>query len=148
MVYLKIQDADGIVVGVEEIKDPSYACYQKRNNIVILCSEKEAQGILSVNENTIYQIHGREKLQGIEEKLLDAFFIDDFEYEVLKNQIGEMPDNTESSMEDTEIEESKVLTSAELARRVKALEETLAAEQQRNDMLEECILEMSETVYA
>lgn len=148
MVYLKIQNADGTVIGVEEIKDPSYVCYQKRNNIVILCSEKEAQGILSVNENTIYQIHGKEKLQGIEDTLLDAFFIDDFEYEVLKNQIGEMPDHTDTDIGGTETEENKVLTSVELAQKVIALEKSLAAERQRNDMLEECILEMSEAVYA
>lgn len=148
MVYLKIQNADGTIIGVEEIKDPSYVCYQKRNNIVILCSEKEAQGIQSVNGNTIYQIHGKEKLQGIEETLLDAFFIDDFEYEVLKNKIGDMPDDTDTETDGSENEEDKVLTSVELAQRVVALEKALTAEQQRNDMLEECILEMSEAVYA
>jgi len=148
MVYLKLQDADGTIIGVEEISDPSYVCYQKRNSILIRCSEKDAQGIMSATENTIYQIHGKEKLQGIEEQLLDAFFIDDFEYEVLKNQIGELPDNTETNIEGTETDENKVLTSAELVQKITALEKSFTAEKQRNDMLEECILEMSEAVYA
>lgn len=148
MVYLKLQDIDGTVIGVEEISDPSYVCYQKRNSILVRCSEKEAQGIMSATENTIYQIHGKEKLQGIEEQLLDAFFIDDFEYEVLKNKIGEMSDDTETGVEDIETEEIKVLTFAEMAQKISTLEKALAEEKQRNDMLEECILEMSETVYA
>lgn len=150
MVYLKLQDTDGTVVGIEEINNPTYVCYQERNSILIRCSEKEAQGIMSANENTIYQIHGKEKLQGIEEQLLDAFFIDDFEYEVLKNTIDEISDSvSETSVtDDTEVDEIKILTSAEMVQKINTLEKALEAERQRNDMLEECILEMSEAVYA
>ena len=58
MVYFKILSADGTVKSVEALADPVYVCWQTRNGILIRCDKRDAQGVMSGDGNTIYQLQG------------------------------------------------------------------------------------------
>jgi hypothetical protein len=136
LLYLKLQSTDNTIVAVEEITDPAYVCYQARNGIIIRCTEKEAQGIMSANGQTIYQLADKARLQGIEETLLDAFLIDEFEYETLKNKI-EMPPEETTDTDGNNADSDTVLTMGELVTSINQLREAIAkyttAERTDND---------------
>lgn len=118
MVYFKILSADGAVKSVEALADPVYVCWQTRNGILIRCSRQDAQGVMSGDGNTIYQLQGKQ-LSGVEsDELLSAVSITLAEYEELVAQIG----TTDPDDPGTEI-----LTRAQLTEKVLALEDELAA---------------------
>lgn len=125
MIYLKLQRDDGTIVGVEKHENPNYVCYQERNNLIIVCQEKDAQGIMSKNGAAIYQLNDKPLLRGTEETLLSAFIIDKYEYEMLENQFKDVPAEEESETSDENI--SKTLTMAELTAEVEKLKAQIAA---------------------
>ena len=92
-----------------------------------------AQGIVSANGSETYQLDGRDAIPGM---VHTAVCITQADYELLKDTDPE--DNNPTPPDDPGIE---VLTRAQLTAKVAELEET-------NTMLMECVLEMSETVYA
>ena len=88
MVYFKILSADGTVKSVEALADPVYVCWQTRNGILIRCDKRDAQGVMSGDGNTIYQLQGKQ-LSGVEsDELLSAVSITLAEYEELAAQVG------------------------------------------------------------
>lgn len=118
------------LVGVEAYSDPVYVTLN-RNGLRIRCnSAAEAQGILCMNGEAIAQLHGKPSLNVD----LTAVETSMMEYDELIQQLDGV------DIEDTDpevpegVEEEEILTRAELTERVA--------------MLEECILEMSEIVYA
>lgn len=118
MVYFKILSADGTVKSVEALADPVYVCWQTRNGILIRCDKRDAQGVMSGDGNTIYQLQGKQ-LSGVEsDELLSAVSITLAEYEELAAQVG----TTDPDDPGTEI-----LTRAQLTEKVLALEDELAA---------------------
>ena len=141
MIHFKILDDEGVVVGAEAYEDPApYVKMQERNHILVRCSEPDAEGLLASDNNTIYRLEGR-TLNSDEVTDLTAVFITDAEYDEIilvldppdpEDEDPEIPDGTD---------EEEVLTRAELTELVRQLE-------QRNDFLEECLMEMSEIVYA
>ena len=75
MVYFKILSADGTVKSVEALADPVYVCWQTRNGILIRCDKRDAQGVMSGDGNTIYQLQGKQ-LSGVEsDELLSAVLL-------------------------------------------------------------------------
>ena len=141
MIHFKILDDEGVVVGAEAYEDPvPYVKMQERNHILVRCSEQEAEGLLASDNNTIYRLEGR-TLNSDEATDLTAVFIAEAEYDEIvlvldppdpEDDDPEIPDGTD---------EEEVLTRAELTELVRQL-------QNRNDFLEECLMEMSEIVYA
>ena len=131
MVYFKILSADGTVKSVEALADPVYVCWQTRNGILVRCEKQDAQGIMSGDGNTIYQLQGKQ-LSGVEsDELLSAVSITLAEYEELAAQIGttDTADDTDSDDEVSEASDTgaEILTRAQLTEKVLALEDELAA---------------------
>jgi len=125
MLYIKIKEGN-TVVSAEAHEDPVYICRQLKNNILIRCSEIHAQGILSLDGSTVYQLDGKPSLN------LDNDYT---AYPIYMTEYDEIISNTEPE-EDTEDEnpeipegtdENTVLTRAELTAKVAALEDQLQA---------------------
>lgn len=131
MLYVKILDG-GEIVGAEALDAPAYVKYQTRNHVVVRCSELDAQGILSKDGDEIYQLQDKAALPG---EYKTAVPISMMEYDELGYEDSE---DTDPVVPD---EDTPVMTRAELTAKVQELEET-------NAMLMECLLEMSEAVYA
>lgn len=135
MLYVKIISG-GEVVGAEAIDTPAYVKLQARNKVIVRCSELYAQGILSKAGDEIYQLQNKDALPG---EYRTAVPISMAEFDELGYADNDTEDTDPVVPDDTD--ESEILTRAELTAKVKELEET-------NTMLMECLLEMSEAVYA
>lgn len=149
MNYFKII-ADGRVVDVGEI----FLRWQEKNRILISCPLEEAQLVQGHDGETIYRVPWLNPLpeEAGSYESVEAAIIDRQEYldllAVLED--GEQPIEPEPPKQEPEPEpepdpeqpeEEKPMTVAEMRQRIKELEA-------RNDMLLECLLEMSEIVYA
>lgn len=123
MVYIKVMQGDTVITA-EAHETPVYVCRQK-NGIIKRCSEQVAQGILSLDGSTIYQLDGKDSLN------LDNGYTASFTYMTTYDEI--IAGSTEEDTEDTNPEvpedttEEEILTRAELTAKVKALEEELSA---------------------
>lgn len=123
MVYIKVMQGDTVVTA-EAHETPVYVCRQK-NGIIKRCTEQSAQGILSLDGSTIYQLEGKDSLN------LDNGYTADFTYMTVYEEIiaGITEEDTEDTNPDVpeDTPEEKILTRAELTAKVKALEEELLA---------------------
>lgn len=123
MVYIKVMQGDTVITA-EAHETPVYVCKQK-NGIIKRCSEQSAQGILSLDGSTIYQLDGKDSLN------LDNGYTAEFTYMTVYEEI--IAGITEEDTEDTDpvvpddTTEEEILTRAELTAKVKALEEELSA---------------------
>lgn len=131
---------DGAVVDV--LDTVQYVKYQQRNNLVLLTDKKtDAFGVLSSDASTIWIVDGLlNPPVGHDYTTVSAVEIDEYEAAQLREQLadGGTAENPEPPCEDVT---EPVMTSAEMRVKIKALEE-------QNTMLEACLLEMSELVYA
>lgn len=146
MVYLKLQ-RDKTVVGATAIEDPHYLKFQERNQMIVICPEKEATGILANDVNTMYHLAGRDELKGVEEPLLDAYFIDKYEYELIIENLDDDDIINPPEPSKDEQEDETYMTPEQMRARIVDLERASSEKDNRIEMLEECILEMSEYVY-
>ena len=123
MLYLKILE-DETVVTVEAHEDPAFVCRQAKNNIIVRCPEVHAQGIISLDNDTIYQLEGKPSIGADNDYV--ASEISEMEYdEWIATHPDEDPEDEDP--EPGEDPEEEILTRAELTAKVKALEEELAA---------------------
>lgn len=123
MLYVKIM-SDETMIGLEAIESPVYVKRQEKNNKPIRCSEPQAQGILSLDGSTIYQLDGK---TGMGDGYDTAVIITMAEYDELANDWETTdPEDTDPEVpEDTTEEE--ILTRAQLTAKVAELEEQLSA---------------------
>lgn len=123
MVYIKVMQGDTVVTA-EAHENPVYVCRQK-NGVIKRCTEQSAQGILSLDGSTIYQLDGKDSLN------LDNGYTADFTYMTVYEEIiaGITEEDTEDINPDVpeDTPEEEILTRAELTAKVKALEEELSA---------------------
>lgn len=126
MLYIKVLAADGSLVAAEAHASPVYVRYQEKNSLIIRCSAVKAQGIVSVDGSTVYQLYGKDALPGVD---LTA-------HEITMTECDELAASLAPGDEDPEDEtpvvpeggsESEILTRAELTAKVAELEEELAA---------------------
>ncbi|MCD8198382.1 MAG: hypothetical protein LUE24_14680 [Lachnospiraceae bacterium] len=147
--YYKIV-SDGEIVDV--CSGLNYVRRQSKNGIWLACGEENATGITTSDGSTIYLLEGAEEIDGYE--YTTATEIDEETYEELRQELidngvladtdsGTGTDDSESSEDTTTetVKKSKALLLAE------QLQEELAALTEQNEMLLECLLEMSEVVY-
>lgn len=131
---------DGTVVDV--LDTMQYVKYQQRNGLVLLTDKKDdAFGVLSSDASTIWIVDGLPSPPiDHDYATIRAVEIDEYEAALLRKQLedGETAETPELPGESAS---EPVMTPAELCAKIKSLEE-------RNAMLEECVLEMSELVYA
>lgn len=142
MIYIKILDGEGVLQSVEAIDTPIYAAKQRNGVIACHCPAHRAQGVLSVDNSEIYQLSDRDGLGG---DYLTAIIITKAEYDELAGQHEHTPEGPDTEDESPEIPEGEsegdILTRAQLTKKVTELED-------QNAMLMECLLEISEAVYA
>lgn len=148
----------GLVVDL--LKNPSWIKYQEEYNLKLFCAEDEAQGVLSSDQNTVYDLN-EYSLLGISQK----------EYQQLrakrkKNKHLQVSTKSKynggnpnervyefSAGERTEINQLKetVNTLGEENEKLKNLNSELTAQVQTlaasNQSLEDCLLELSEVIY-
>ena len=155
MKYIKVMSADDTVVGVELAEEFVFIKYQDKNQIIIRCSEKEAQGVISAeSDNTIYQLLDKEKIKGVDGDVLTAKFICKEDYENLQALFSD--DNKKDDSSSTESEPDKddnsdtsnVMTTAQMRATIISLSSDVKDLKKQNQMLTECLLDMSEQVYA
>ena len=133
MKFIKVLNTYGDLVSVEALEEPVYVMFQTRNNKLIRCSERLAQGILDVTGSTIYQLSERPLLP--DEPDRTAVIITQAEYDELSQDYPEpnpQPDDLE--------QDDPPLTVGEMRAKLAEQEATIS-------MLTECLLEMSEIVY-
>ena len=143
MVYIKVVQGDAFVT-TEAHENPVWINFQKKNNIMLRCSQPKAQGILSLNGNEIYQLSDKENLMPKPEKT--AVIITLAEYEEINITVDEDLD-VDIPAENPE-GEKHIMTAAEMRAAISSLTEAVTDLQARNVFLEDCLLEMSEEVYA
>ena len=119
MVYIKIMK-DDTIIAVEALPSPVYVGKQT-NGVVVRCPKIKAQGILSANGESIYQLENKDKLDNAS---LTAIPITTTEYQNLAASLDELPsEDVEVEVEVTE--EPPLMTIAEMRARILALEEML-----------------------
>lgn len=135
MIWIKVMDGETLIAA-EAHERPQYVRRQS-NGAIVLCDEAFAQGIVSKDGSVIYQLDGKAPI-GID-GCSTAYQIYGTEYDELIREVPDTEDDTPELPPDTP--EDKILTRAELTARVQELEA-------QNAMLTDCLLEMSEVVYA
>ena len=121
MVYIKIMK-DDTIIAVEALPSPVYVGKQK-NGIVVRCPKFKAQGILSANGDSIYQLENNDKLDNAP---FTAIPITTTEYQNLAASLDELPsEDVENEVEVEVTEEPPLMTIAEMRARILALEEML-----------------------
>ncbi len=154
MRYIEIMSADETTVGVESAEEFVFVKYQDKNQIIIRCLEKEAQGVISAeSDSTIYQLLGKEKIKGIDGDVLTAKFICKEDYENLQalfsnNDKKDDSSSTEPDGKDDNPDTSSVMTTAQMRATIISLSSDVKDLKEQNQMLTECLLDMSEQVYA
>lgn len=89
MLYIKIMEGNTIIAA-EAHTTPIYICRQSSNGILIRCPEIHAQGILSLDGSTVYQLDGKESLEDDAEHV--AYEITLPEYEAIIEDLYPSPD--------------------------------------------------------
>lgn len=143
MRYIKLLADGDVIVAVEQIDEPEYVREEAGHKI--RCTEHYAQGVISADGGTVYQLKDRPKLSG--EQLLTAVFIADDEYEHLLAEIEEPAEDPVQEEPDEPALSESVLSNAEFKAMLLSLEKRLAAQEETADFLGACIMEMGEVVY-
>ncbi len=124
MVYIKVMQGDTLITA-EAHDSPAYVCRQTKNNLIVRCSEQNAQGILSLDGSTVYQLDGKASL-GLEDGCTAYYiYMTDYEEIIAGMESTDEEDTNPIVPEDTTEEE--ILTRAELTAKVLSLEEQLEA---------------------
>lgn len=142
MLYFKILKGDTVVTA-EAHEKPVYICKQIQNNILVRCSEPHAQGILSLDGSTVYQLDGKTPLD-LDHDLI-AYETVMTEYEAIINSCEENLDD--DIPEDNPQGEDHIMTAAEMRAAIVELTEKVQELSERNEFFEDCLIEMSEVVY-
>ena len=124
MVYIKVMQGDTLITA-EAHDSPTYVCRQIKNNLIVRCSEQNAQGILSLDGSTVYQLDGKASL-GLEDGCTAYYiYMTDYEEIIAGLENTDEEDTNPDVPEDTT--EAEILTRAELTAKVLSLEEELQA---------------------
>ena len=132
--YIKTFTPDGTYSGVQEVDPVVWIKYQIENGLIVRCPEEDAQGILSQDAMTFLFKDGVMP-RGIREPYYIEISKEEFDY-----LNGDDPEDETPEIPDDNPEEVP-MTRAELTERV-------TEQAERIEFLEECLLEMSEAIYA
>lgn len=122
MIYIKVLK-DDTVVAVEAHPSPVYV-YKQANGVLVRCTERKAQGILSIDSGTVYQLYEKEAL---ENATMTAMVITTTEYLSLVDTLDKEDTEDTDPVVPEDTTEEEVLTRAQLTAKVTALETELAA---------------------
>lgn len=120
--HIKLFSTDGQIVGVEKINEPEFVQWLESAQQITRCEEREAQGIISADNSTIYQLDNKQKIESSEVSLT-ASFIDEIEYDCLVNQFDDPKEEIPEELPDEE--KKKYMTAPEMRARIIALEKAV-----------------------
>lgn len=129
MLYIKVLQ-DEAIISVEAHSNPTYVRKQA-NGVTVRCSEINAQGLLSVDGSIIYQLDGKDAIEGatlVAEVITTTEYlnlVDSIEIPDIEDTDPVIPDESESEVILTRAELTQTVT--ELTQTVSDLEEQLAA---------------------
>ena len=133
-IFIKLLNQNEELVGVEALDPPNWV-QQLRNGTVVLCTrERDAQGVQDTTGSVIYQLSGRETIND-PAIIRTAIIITEAEYDELSQDYPEP-----SPQPDDPDEDIAPMTVPEMRQKIEEL-------QASNDMLTECLLEISEIIY-
>ena len=141
MRYIKLLAAGDVIVAVESLEEPEYV--REENGHKIRCAEHNAQGVISQDGGTVYQLKDRPQLSG--EQLLTAVFIADDEYEHLAAEIT--APGPEPGEDPPQEPAESVMSNAQMKALLLQIADRLSAQEEMSDFLGGCIMEMGEVVY-
>ncbi len=136
--YIKVFDKEDVLVIAEHLDPVCWIRYQPENDMIVRCEESEAQGVLSETGRDIYFMEGVMP-RGEKEEWYQVITEQEYIEITRENEDEDTEDENPEVPEGQDAE--SIPTRAELAEKVAALEE-------QNEFLSECLLEMSEVVYA
>lgn len=120
MRYIKVYDSSGTVVAAEALPSPAFVLWNARYGCKLVCQERYAQGIMSKDGDTAYQLEGQEALPGAE---LTAVLISQLEYDALAFTLEETATETPEDTGGGETEQQEVvMTPAKMYLRIVDLE--------------------------
>jgi len=117
----------------------SYVRWQEKNRLWLSCEAQDANGILTSNGEAIYLLEGAAAMDGYSYAM--ATEITEAEYLVLREELDAGDEIVDPDQPDDQEPDTPSKT------RLQLLEARVAELQEVNDMLTECLLEMSEIVY-
>lgn len=115
---------------------------------LLRCKEKDSpQGIISSDGQYAWQVEGWPELPaGNAAGTVSLIEICQGEYENLKQQLDSRQDIPEQG--ETPSEQPEIMSPMEMRVKINELTTAVGSLTERNEMLEECLMEMSEIVYA
>ncbi|MBR0189106.1 MAG: hypothetical protein IJQ23_01815 [Clostridia bacterium] len=111
---------------IDALAVPIFVRYQPRNGIIIQCEENVAQGVLSSDGSTVYQIEGRETLTGEIHDTVAIAEISQDEFETIKSALDALAQEKSTAPEGIVAEDTQVL-SLVLEAKIKTLSNQCAA---------------------
>lgn len=144
MPYFKVKQNNTVI---DVLADPNYIVYQRGNDLCVIGKKTEAFGVLSSDASVIYAVEGLRIAPNKGYDVVSLEQIDKTEYDELKALLDENKSVVDDDQQQDNQQE-EVMSMSELRQTVltlKAQNEELAA---RNELLTECVLELSEIVYA
>lgn len=148
MIYYKIISGTDVIDATDNLVTVRYSTASKS---VMRCNEREGpNGIISSDGQYIWHVEGWNEFgDGVKRDTVKLFEITESEYIQLREKLDESgkvpePDNPETP----ENPDETVMTPVEMRVKIKELTATVDSLQTRNDFLEECLMEISEVVYA
>ena len=145
---------------VDVLERLNFVRWQKENRIMISCGEEKAQGILSSDASVIWHLEGLPDFNTEGYDTVRIAEIEKSEYESLKEQLG-IGEVEEIPVIETEIEsdtieeptaepETVILgkSTTQLLIEVQKLNEKVDELKRENELLSDCLLELSEVIYA
>lgn len=148
MIYYKIVSGTDVIDATDNLVTVRYSAASQS---VMRCNEREGpNGIISSDGQYIWHVEGWNEFgDGVERDTVKLFEITESEYSQLREKLDESgkvpePDNPETP----ENPDETVMTPVEMRVKIKELAATVDSLQTRNNFLEECLMEISEVVYA
>lgn len=69
---------------IDLVQNPKYIKYQKKHNVMLLCDENEAEGIVSSDGNHYWHVEGFPTMKNISVQTVSLVEIDEYEFNQLK----------------------------------------------------------------
>lgn len=144
---------NGMVVDIQT--ELRYVRWQEANNLMIMCSEEMANGILSSDSSVIWHIEGFPEFPDSLCQTVIVEEIEEDEYLRWKERLETATTETEEATEESPAENataeesaSKAYLSIQDLLTIQELMDKVEKLEKENELLSECLLEMSEKVYA
>lgn len=128
---------------IDVLEDPIWVL--QGPGVRLRCEKENAQGVVSSDLSTTYHIAGTQPLDGADSMIsVSTIFVGPEEGKALLEQLKAGAEITEPEEQEPE----EVMSAAKMCKMIAELTESVQELEAQNAMLTDCLLEMSEVVYA